>query len=69
MESGSAQVQIFLVACIEQSPNSGSGEVQILLAACVQQSLKPGSAQVQILLLVCWRFASVKTSDSGPGWK
>ena len=28
-----------------------------------------GSAQVQILLAVCQRFAMVKISDNGPGWK
>ena len=32
-------------------------------------SLNSGSAQVQILLVACQRFAMVRISDNGPGWK
>ena len=34
-----------------------------------QQSLNSGSVQVQILLAAYRRFAMVRISDSGPGWK
>ena len=40
-----------------------------LLHNFIQQSLNSGSAQVQILLAACRRFAMVKISDNGPGWK
>ena len=40
-----------------------------LLHNFIQQSLNSGSAQVQILLVVCQRFAVVRISNSGPGWK
>ena len=35
----------------------------------IHQSLNAGSAQVQILLAACRRFAIVRISDNGPGWK
>ena len=35
----------------------------------IQQSLNSGSVQVQILLAACQRFAVVRISDNGPGWK
>ena len=35
----------------------------------IQQSLDSDSAQVQILFAACRRFAMVRISDNGPGWK
>ena len=35
----------------------------------IQLSLNSGSAQVQTLLAACRRFAMVRISDNGPGWK
>ena len=32
-------------------------------------SIKSGSAMVQILLTECWRFAIMRISESGHGWK
>ena len=40
-----------------------------LLHNFIQLSLNSGSAQVQILLAACRRFAMVRISDNGPGWK
>ena len=40
-----------------------------LLHSFVQQSLNSGSVPVQTLLAVGGRFAIVRISDSGPGWK
>ena len=40
-----------------------------LLHNFIQQSLNSGSAQAQILLRACWRFAMVRISDNGSGWK
>ena len=40
-----------------------------LLQNFIQQSLYLDSSQIQILLAVCRRFAMVRISDSGPGWK
>ena len=34
-----------------------------------QQCLNSGYAQIQILLTVCQRFAMMRISDRGPGWK
>ena len=41
----------------------------LLLHSFIQQSLNLGSAQVQTLLAACRRFAIVRISESGPGWK
>ena len=38
-------------------------------APFIQQSLNLGSVQVEILLVVCFRFAMVKISGNGSGWK
>ena len=35
----------------------------------IQQILNSGSAQMQILFVSCTRFAMVRISDNGPGWK
>ena len=35
----------------------------------IQRNLNSGSVQVQILLAACQRFAMVRISDNGPGWK
>ena len=35
----------------------------------IQQSLDSDSAQVQTLFAACRRFAMVRISDNGPGWK
>ena len=40
-----------------------------LLHNFIQQSLNSDSAQVQTLLAACQRFAMVRISDNGPGWK
>ena len=40
-----------------------------LLHNFIQLSLNSGSAQVQILLAACRRFAMVRISDNGLGWK
>ena len=40
-----------------------------LLHNFIHLSLNSGSAQVQTLLAACWRFAMVRISDNGPGWK
>ena len=40
-----------------------------LLHNLIQLSLNSGSVQVQSLLAACWRFAMVRISDNGPGWK
>ena len=40
-----------------------------LLHNVIHQSLNSRSAQVQILLAACRRFAMVRLSDNGPGWK
>ena len=40
-----------------------------LLHNFTQLSLNLGSAQVQTLLKACRRFAMVRISDNGPGWK
>ena len=45
------------------------GIMLITTAQLIQQSLNSGSARVQILLAAYWRFAIVRTSDSGPDWK
>ena len=34
-----------------------------------QRNLNSSSAQVQTLLVACRRFAMVRISDNGPGWK
>ena len=34
-----------------------------------QLSLNSCSVQVHILYVACWRFAKVRISDNGPGWK
>ena len=41
----------------------------LLLHNFIQLSLNSGSAQVQTLLAACQRFAMVRISDNGPGWK
>ena len=41
----------------------------LLLHNFIQLSLNSGSAQVQTLLAACRRFAMVRISDNGPGWK
>ena len=40
-----------------------------LLHNFIQQSLNSGSAEVQILLAACRRFAMMRISDNGLGWK
>ena len=40
-----------------------------LLHNLIQLSLNSGSAQVQTLLAACRRYAMVRISDNGPGWK
>ena len=40
-----------------------------LMHSFIQLTLNSGSAQVQTLLAACRRFAMVKISDNGPGWK
>ena len=35
----------------------------------IQQSLNSGLAHVQIMPMACQRFAMVRISDNGPGWK
>ena len=41
----------------------------LVLHSFIQLSLSSGFAQVQILLAVCPRFAMVRISDNGSGWK
>ena len=43
----------------------------VVITTAQLHSTKPelSSAQVQILFMACRRFAIVKISDSGPGWK
>ena len=40
-----------------------------LLHNSIQLSLNSDSAQVQFLLATCWRFAIVRISGNGSGWK
>ena len=40
-----------------------------LLYSFIELSLNSGFAQVQTLLAGCRRFAMVKISENGPGWK
>ena len=40
-----------------------------LLHNFIQLNLNSGSGQVQILLAARRRFAMVRISDNGPGWK
>ena len=40
-----------------------------LLHNFIQLSLNSGSAQVQTLFATCWRFAMLRISGNGPGWK
>ena len=41
----------------------------LLLCQFIQQSLNSSFGQVQILLKMCWKFAIVRGSDNGSGWK
>ena len=43
----------------------------VVITAAQIHSTKPNSdsAQVQTLLAACRRFAMVRISDNGPGWK
>ena len=41
----------------------------LLLCNFIQLSLNLGSAGAQTLLTACWRFAMVRISGNGPGWK
>ena len=43
--------------------------IKSLLHNFIQLSLNSNSAQVQTLLAACRRFAMVRISDNGPGWK
>ena len=43
--------------------------IQQSLNNFIQQSLNSGSVQVQILPAACRRFAMVRISNNGPGWK
>ena len=44
--------------------------LHLVIATAQLHSTKPeGSAQAQTLLAECWRFAMVRISDNGPGWK
>ena len=40
-----------------------------LLHRFIQRNLNSSSAQVQTLFVACRRFAMVRISDNGPGWK
>ena len=44
-------------------------QVISLLRNFIQLSLNSGSVQLQSLLTACRRFAMVRISDNGPGWK
>ena len=66
---GVCDIKVIQISATHMKNMWRRGVVVSLLHNFIQLSLNSGSTQVQTLFVACRRFAMVRISDKGPGWK